>query len=87
MWHTERYVHNAPYLMATEAEAHLSVAFLSHIKEMIMAKSKSMTGKDGERKLASDHGRGKANSGGEPQKKTTQAGASGKTGSSKQRKG
>ena len=33
-----------------------------------MAKSKSMKGKDGDRKLASGHGRGKAKSGGEHQK-------------------
>ena len=33
-----------------------------------MAKSKSMKGKDGQRKLASGHGRGKAKSGGEAQK-------------------
>ena len=33
-----------------------------------MAKSKSMTGNDGERKLATDHGRAKQKSGGEPQK-------------------
>jgi hypothetical protein len=33
-----------------------------------MAKSKSMKGKDGQRKLASGHGRGKAKSGGEHQK-------------------
>jgi hypothetical protein len=52
-----------------------------------MAKSKSMTGKDGGRKLAADHGRAKANSGGEPKKKETRAGVGGRTGSSKQRKG
>ncbi|MEX2142168.1 MAG: hypothetical protein WD894_23070 [Pirellulales bacterium] len=51
-----------------------------------MAKTKSMIGKDGERKLAADHGRAKAKSGGEPQKKT-RTGASRRTGSSKQRKG
>jgi hypothetical protein len=51
-----------------------------------MAKSKSMTGSDGERKLASDHGRKKAKSGGEPQKKT-RTNSAGRTGSSKQRKG
>jgi hypothetical protein len=33
-----------------------------------MAKTKSMTGSDGDRKLASDHGRDKAKSGGEPKK-------------------
>jgi hypothetical protein len=52
-----------------------------------MAKSKSMTGKDGERKLASGHGRKKEKGGGEPQKKTTRAGTAGRTGSSKQNKG
>jgi hypothetical protein len=52
-----------------------------------MAKSKSLTGKEGGRKLASGHGRAKAKSGGEPQKKDTRAGAAGRTGSSKHRKG
>ena len=51
-----------------------------------MAKTKSMTGKDGGRKLAADHGRAKAKSGGEPQSKT-RTGSSRRTGSSKQRKG
>jgi hypothetical protein len=53
-----------------------------------MEKSKSMKGKDGERKLASDHGRRKAKSGGEAQKKrVVPRGQGGQTGSSKQRKG
>jgi hypothetical protein len=52
-----------------------------------MAKSKSMTGKDGERKLAAGHGRAKAKSGGEAQKQTRNRGAARRTGSSKQRKG
>lgn len=52
-----------------------------------MAKSKSMEGKDGERKLAADHGRGKQKSGGEPKKKDTHAGTGSQSGSSKQRKG
>jgi hypothetical protein len=53
-----------------------------------MAKSKSMTGKDGDRKLAAGHGRAKQKSGGEPQKETGRPrGASRRTGSSKQRKG
>jgi hypothetical protein len=53
-----------------------------------MSKSKSMTGKDGGRKLASDHGRSKEKSGGEAQKGRTVARGSGsRTGSSKQRKG
>jgi hypothetical protein len=52
-----------------------------------MAKSKSMAGKDGGRKLATGHGRAKQKSGGEPQKKTRHRGASRRTGSSKQRKG
>lgn len=51
-----------------------------------MAKTKSMMGRDGERKLAAAHGRGKAKSGGEPQKKT-RTGESRRTGSSRQRKG
>ena len=52
---------------------------------MAKKKSKSMTGKDGGRKLASGAGRTKAKSGGEPQKDTSQ-GSSSRTGSSKQRK-
>ena len=52
-----------------------------------MAKSKSMKGSDGERKLAADHGRAKQKGGGEPQKDNTHAGSAGKTGSSEQRKG
>jgi hypothetical protein len=51
-----------------------------------MAKSKSMKGKDTERKLASGHGRTKAKSGGEPQKQTGK-GSGRRTGSSKQKKG
>ena len=50
-----------------------------------MAKTKSMIGKDGERKLAAGHGRAKAKSGGEPQSKN-RTGSSRRTGSSKQRK-
>jgi hypothetical protein len=56
------------------------------MRRSIMAKSKSMTGKDGQRKLASDHGRAKEKSGGEPQKKNRTSAAR-RTGSSKQRKG
>ena len=49
-----------------------------------MAKSKSKKGPDGERKLASDHGRSKQKSGGEPQKKRPVPRGSGRrTGSSK----
>jgi hypothetical protein len=49
-----------------------------------MAKSKSMTGKDGKRKLAADHGRAKKKSGGEPQKETAAPRGMGRrTGSSK----
>jgi hypothetical protein len=48
--------------------------------------SKSMKGKDGDRKLASGAGRAKAKSGGEPQRETKR-GMSRRTGSSKQRKG
>jgi hypothetical protein len=51
-----------------------------------MAKSKSMRGSDGGRKLAADHGRAKAKSGGEPQGKN-RTGSSRRTGSSKQRQG
>jgi hypothetical protein len=51
-----------------------------------MAKSKSMTGKDGGRKLAAGHGRAKQKSGGEPQKvRTVPRGLGGRTGSSKKR--
>lgn len=56
------------------------------VKERTRAKLKSQTGDNGERKLASDHGRAKQKSGGEA-KKDTQAGSSGKSGSSKQPKG
>jgi hypothetical protein len=56
------------------------------VKGSIMAKTKSMKTSDGRRKLASDHGRAKAKSGGEPQKKTSVR-ASRRIGSSKQRKG
>jgi hypothetical protein len=53
-----------------------------------MAKSKSMKGSDGGRKLAADHGRAKQKSGGEPQKKRpVPRGAGRRTGSSKQTKG
>ena len=49
-----------------------------------MAKSKSKTGKDGDRKLASDHGRKKQKSGGEPQKtRTVPRGTARRSGSSK----
>jgi hypothetical protein len=48
-------------------------------------KTKSMSGKDGGRKLAAGAGRKKQNSGGEPQKQTSWP--SRRTGSSKQRKG
>jgi hypothetical protein len=51
-----------------------------------MAKSKSMMGKDGERKLAAGHGRAKQKSGGEAQKvRTVPRGLGGRTGSSKKR--
>jgi hypothetical protein len=53
---------------------------------IIMAKTKSMRGKDGERKLASGAGRSKRKRGGEAQKPTA-GGAARRTGSSKQRKG
>jgi hypothetical protein len=56
-------------------------------EDSTMAKSKSMTGSDGGRKLAADHGRAKAKSGGESKKKTKSAGVGRRTGSSKQRKG
>lgn len=49
--------------------------------------SKSMTGKDGGRKLATGAGRKVHSSGGEAQKQTINRGASRRTGSSKQRKG
>ncbi len=53
-----------------------------------MAKSKSMKGSDGGRKLAADHGRAKQKSSGEPQKKRpVPRGAGRRTGSSKQTKG
>jgi hypothetical protein len=51
-----------------------------------MAKSKSMTGNDGGRKLASGHGRKKHKAAGEPQKQT-KARTAGRSGSPKQRKG
>jgi len=51
-------------------------------------KSKSMMGKDGERKLAAGAGRGKAKSGGEAKEtNVVPRGRGGRTGSSKQRKG
>jgi hypothetical protein len=60
--------------------------YFPSVKEHRMAKSKSMTGTDGERKLASGHGRAKQKSGGEPQKaRTVPRGLSGRTGSSKKR--
>jgi hypothetical protein len=50
--------------------------------------TKSMTGKDGGRKLATGAGRAKQKSGGEPQKeRAVERGAARRTGSSKQRKG
>jgi len=53
-----------------------------------MAKSKSMTGSEGGRKLASDHGRAKQKSGGEPQKvREVPRGSGRRAGSSKQKKG
>jgi hypothetical protein len=49
-----------------------------------MAKSKSMKGNDGQRKLASGHGRAKQKSGGEPQKqRTVPRGTGRRAGSSK----
>ena len=55
---------------------------------MAKKKTKSMTGKEGGRKLASDAGRKKAKSGGEAQKETgNPRGSSKRTGSSKQPKG
>jgi hypothetical protein len=51
-----------------------------------MAKSKSMTGKDGDRKLAAGHGRAKSKSGGEPKKKSTETSA-GMSKASKKSKG
>ena len=52
-------------------------------------KTKSMIGKDGERKLASRAGRKKAKAGGEPRKPVHERGdlPKARTGSSKQRKG
>jgi hypothetical protein len=53
--------------------------------ELTMAKSKSMTGSAGGRKLASGHGRKKQKAGGEAQKKRTVPRGSGRrTGSSKE---
>jgi hypothetical protein len=50
-----------------------------------MAKSKSMKGADGDRKLQANHGRTKQKSGGEPQKKRpVPRGTGRRTGSSKQ---
>jgi hypothetical protein len=50
--------------------------------------SKSMTGKDGGRKLAADAGRAKHKHGSEPQKeRTVERGSARRAGSSKQRKG
>jgi hypothetical protein len=52
--------------------------------ENFMAKSKSMKGSDGKRKLASDHGRAKQNSGGESQKdRVVPRGSGRRSGSSK----
>jgi len=51
-----------------------------------MANSKSMKGNDGDRKLASDHGRQKRKAGGEPQKETGAPRGSGRrSGSSKKK--
>jgi len=51
-----------------------------------MAKSKSMRGSEGGRKIAADHGRKKHKSGGEPQKVTGVPRGSGRrTGSSKKK--
>jgi len=51
-----------------------------------MATSNSMQGKDTERKLASDHGRGKKKSGGEPKKqREVPHGTGRRSGSRKQR--
>jgi hypothetical protein len=53
-----------------------------------MAKSGSMRGSDGGRKLAAGHGRKKQKSAGEPQKnRPVPRGMGRRTGSSKQRKG
>jgi hypothetical protein len=69
---------------AATPEPRLDVAPLDQRKEMIMAKSKSMKGSDGGRKLATDHGRGKKNTGGEPQKtRTVPRGSARRSGSSK----
>jgi hypothetical protein len=51
-----------------------------------MSKSKSMTGRDGGRKLAANHGRGKHKTGGEAQKETgAERGSSRRTGSSRKK--
>jgi len=51
-----------------------------------MAKSKSMKGSDGGRKLAADHGRAKQKSGGEPQKaRAAPRGSGRRSGSSKEK--
>jgi hypothetical protein len=51
-------------------------------------KTKSMAGRNGQRKLASDAGRAHANSGGEPHKdREVPRGSGRRAGSSKQRKG
>jgi hypothetical protein len=53
-----------------------------------MAKSKSMKGSDGGRKLATGHGRAKQKAGGEPQKERLAGrGAGRRTGSSKKKVG
>jgi hypothetical protein len=53
-----------------------------------MAKSKSMRGNDGERKLAANHGRTNSKSGGEAKKeRSVPRGIGSKSGSAKQRKG
>jgi len=61
------------------------IALCASKGDSIMGKPKSKN-KDDARKLASDHGRAKAKSGGEPHKETN-AGTAGRAGSSKHRKG
>ena len=49
-------------------ESSASELQLPALEDINMAKSKSMKGSDGRRKLAAGHGRAKQKSGGEPQK-------------------
>jgi hypothetical protein len=71
---------SASTLIPTENYNLLRKNLVSH-----MAKSKSMTGNDGGRKLASGHGRSKRKTGGEAQKKrTVPRGLGRRTGSSKE---